>query len=191
MLGGRMQGGTSYQQGYLTLHLPLGREFIVSSGVGGEGLSLNIYDIGSHSVLSIRGDGCEVGRSIGDVAADTVFDEIVAALEVGGSYVCSSRQRSVLAPDEIPPDPSRLGQRITAGAPEAAALGLHLPPGREFVVWVGIANPGGGFTGIYDIAARSYLFLGADGCEWSRRIADPAADAVFDEIAGAQQVPPR
>jgi hypothetical protein len=190
MLGGRMEGGTSYQQGYLTLHFPAGREFIVSSGVDShEGLSFAVYDVTTQSALSIRGDGCEVGRTIGDVAADAVFDEIVASLEVGSSYVCPSGYRSLLAPDEIPSDPSRLGQPVTGGAPEAERLGLHLPAGREFVVWHGIADPGGGFTGIYDIAARSYLFLGADGCEWSRRIADPAADAVFDEIVGAIQVP--
>jgi hypothetical protein len=191
MLGGRMEGDTSYQQGYLTLHLPAGREFIVSSGVSGEGLSFAVYDVGTQSVLHIRGDGCELGRIMGDVAGDAVFDEIVAALEVGSSYVCSSQQRSVLAPEEIPPDPSRLGQRVTAGAAQAERLGLHLPPGREFVVWQGLADPGGGFTGIYDIAAQSFLFLGADGCEMSRRITDPAADSVFDEIVGAQQVPTR
>jgi hypothetical protein len=188
ILGGRMEGGTSYHQGYLTLHLPVGREFLVSSGVGGEGLSLNIYDVASQSVLSIRGDGCEVGRTIGEVVADAVFDEVVAALEVGSSYVCPSAYRYVLAPEEIPSDPSRLGQPVTGGSPEAAELGLHLPPGREFVVWHGIADPGGGFTGIYDIAARSYLFLGADGCEWSRQITDPAAEAVFDEIVATLEL---
>jgi len=190
--GGKMQGGTTYQHGYLTFHLPEGREFIVSSGVDSrEGVSFAICDATTQSALVIRGDGCELGRSIGDAAADAVFDEIVASLEVGDSYICPSVYRYVLAPEDIPAAPSVLGQRVTGGTPEAAQLGIYLPAGREFVVFGAIADPGGGFVGIYDIAAQSYLYLGADGCEWARRVSDPAADAVFDEIVSAQQVPSR
>ena len=186
MIGGPMEGGASYQQGYLTVHLPAGRDFLLSSGVDREGLSLGIYDVTSQSVVYVRGDGCEIGR-IGDPASDAVFDEIVATLEVGDSYVCPSPQRSVLPLDGIPPEPT--GDRVIGGSPEAAKFGVELPAGREFIAWVGVADPGGGFTGLYDVATRSWLFLGADGCETSRRIADPAADAVFDEIAAAIPVP--
>jgi hypothetical protein len=186
MLGAPMEGGASFQQGYLTLHLPVGRDFLVSSGVDGEGLVLGVYDVSSQSVLYVRGDGCEIGRSIGDPAGDAVFDDILATLEVRDSYVCPSPQRSVLAPDEMS-EPG--GERVTGGSLEAAKFGLDLPAGREFIVWVGVSDPGGGFTGVYDVVTKSWLFLGGDGCETSRRIADPAADAVFDQITAAIAVP--
>ena len=190
--GWRVQGGATFKQGYLNLYLPAARQFIIATGSGDRGnVSMMLYDVEAHSSLVIRGDGCEKERFVRDPAVDVVFDEILATLEVGSTYVCLPASRSVLAPEEIPPDPSRLGQRVTGGSPEAERLGLHLPPGREFVVWQGLADPGGGFTGIYDIAARSFLFLAADGCEMSRRITDPEADSVFDEIVGAQQVPTR
>jgi hypothetical protein len=180
-----------YTAGYLTLHLPTGREFaIYSQWDRWEGRQMLVMDVETQSTLTLRGDGCESYRLTRAPAADAVFDEILASLEVSDSYICPSGYRYVLAPEEIPSDPSDMGQPVTGGAPEAAQLGLHLPAGREFVVWHVLADPGGESTGIYDIAARSFLFLGADGCEQGRRVSDPAADAVFDGIAGAMQVPP-
>ncbi len=45
---------------------------------------ISIYDIETASQLVTRGDGCEISRFVRDPAADAVFDQIVATLEVEG-----------------------------------------------------------------------------------------------------------
>lgn len=189
--GQRVEGGTSFAEGYVTIHLPAGRQFIIQTGwsTDADGLYIAIYDIQAQSPMIIRGDGCETWRLVRDPAADVVFDEIMATLEVGTTYACPTPSRTTVAPEEAPVAVS--GKRVKGGEVyelPGFGMGLHLAAGREFQVWGGLADPGGEFIGIYDIAARSYLFLRPDGCETSRRVADPTADAVFDEIVATLEV---
>jgi len=189
IVGWRVQGGESFGAGFLTIRAPAGRELAVMNHWDGseDQQYVHIVDVETQSALSLRGDGCETYRFTREPAADPIFDEVVATLEVGSVYVCPTPFRQALSQDELLPEPT--GERVTGGSPEAAKFGLDLPAGREFIVWVGLADPGGGFTGLYDVATRSWLFLGEDGCETSRRIADPAADAIFDAIVGSTEVP--
>jgi hypothetical protein len=189
--GQRIEGGTSLAEGYVTVHLPAGRQFVVQSGwnTDADAVYIAIYDVQAQSPMIIRGDGCETWRLVRDPTADLVFDGIMATLEVGTTYACPTPSRTTLAPEEAPVAVS--GKRVTGGeAYELPGFGLtlHLPAGREFQVWGGLADPGGEFIGIYDIAARSYLSLRPDGCETSRQVTDPAADAVFDEIVATLEV---
>jgi hypothetical protein len=173
--------------------LPTGREFIISSAWSQDeaNLVISIYDVQSGSSLGIRGDGCEMSRFVREAAADAVFDEMVQTMEVASKYVCPAPFRRAVEPDEVPEDPSQLGRRGLGGELVESWSTLPFVAQREFVMWTGLADPGGGFTGIYDIDAQSFLFLGADGCEMSRRIGDPIADSVFDQIVSATQVPAR
>jgi hypothetical protein len=184
--GQRVLGGIPYRDGYLTLELPPGREFVISRYWWDDESTLvvTVYDVETESGIEIRGDGCERGRFLRDPAADEVFNRIMSGLKVGSAYVCPPPLREVVSPQTEP-----TGKRLTGGSPEAAEFGLDLPAGREFVLWVGVADPGGGFTGIYDVTTRSTMFLGEEGCEVARRVADPAADSVFDQIAAAVPVP--
>jgi hypothetical protein len=182
--GQRVQGGVAYSEGYLTLHLPQGRDFVILGGWSQDesNLVISVYDVATQSSVIIRGDGCETWGLMRQPAANAVFDEIMGSLEVGSVYVCPTPYRKVLSPGEVY-QPS--GEHIIGRSPEAAEFGLELPTGREFIVWVGLADPGGGFTAIYDVATRSTVFLRGDGCDTSRLIADPAADAVFNDIVAA------
>jgi DNA-binding CsgD family transcriptional regulator len=95
--------------------------------------------------------------------------------------VCPEPYRKETPPEEA--QPPSTGVTVRGGEPsEGWGSNLSLPAGREFIVWGGISDPGGGFIGIYDTATRSRLFLSDDGCEDGRWITDPAADAVFDAI---------
>ena len=196
--GQRVEGGVAYSEAYVTVHLPAGREFIVASAWSQDesNLAISIYDAQGESQLIVRGDGCEISRFVRQPAADAAFDEIIRTLEVGPTYVCPVPVRSTYedlpVPVEPPPaDGSGLpGERVQGGAPfKFGQTGLQLPAGREFLVGPGVSDPGGPFLCIYDIQTRSSLFLRFDGCETSRMIWDPAADAVFDGIVGALQVP--
>jgi len=189
--GRHVEGGTSFAEGYVTVHLPAGRQFIIQTGwsTDADGVYIAIYDVQAQSPMIIRGDGCETWRLVRDPTADLVFDEIMATLEVASTYACPTPSRTTLAPEEAPVAVS--GKRVKGGEVyelPGFGIGLHLPAGREFQVWGGLADPGGEFIGIYDIGARSFLFLRPDGCETSRRVADPAADAVFDEIVATLEV---
>jgi hypothetical protein len=190
IFGQRVQGGTSHTVGYLTVHLPAGREFAIWSGwTRSDGQSMMVIDVQTQSTLTLRGDGCEDYRFTRDPAADTVFDEIVDSVEVSSAYVCPPASRSTLALEEAPVAVS--GVSVSGGEAYELpwyGLALHLPAGREFQVWSGLADPGGAFIGIYDVSARSFLFLGPDGCEMSRRVADPTADAILDEIVATLEV---
>jgi hypothetical protein len=194
------RGGEAYSEGYLTIHLPVGREFIIFSQWSHDesGLVTWIRDIHTGSDLFIRGDGCEMSRLVPDAAGDSVFDEIMTSLEIGPTYVCPPPLRTTYeelpVPQEPPPaDGSGLaGRRVQGGEPfELGPITLHLPAGREFVVGGGIADPGGEFFTVSDVQTRSGLFLRPDGCETSRVIWDPAADAVLDEIVRTLEVPSR
>jgi hypothetical protein len=52
----------------------------------------------------------------------------------------------------------------------------------------GLADPGGEFFTVSDVQTRSGLFLRPDGCEMSRLVRDPAADAVLDQIVATLEV---
>lgn len=189
IFGQRVQGGESYAAGYLTVHLPAGREFaVLSHWDRWDGQYMEVIDIETQSALTLRGDGCESYRFTREAAADGAFDEIVSTLEVSSTYVCLPPYRKMLRPEEARVNPS--GPVVRGGEPsEGWGSGLHLPAGRDFVVWRVLRDPGGGFTAIYDVATRSVLILGEDGCEEGREITDPVADSVFDEIVGAMQIP--
>lgn len=189
--GRRVEGGTSFTEAYVTLHLPAERQFIIQTGWSSDHdtVYIAIYDVQAQSPMIIRGDGCETWRLVRDPTADLVFDEIMATLEVGTTYVCPTPSRTTVPREEAPVAVS--GKQVTGGeAYELPGFGLtlHLPAGREFQVWAVLADPGGESIGICDIGARSCLSVRPDGCEVSRRVADPVADAVFDEIVATLEV---
>jgi hypothetical protein len=194
--GQRVEGGTSFAEGYVTVHLPAGRQFIIQTGwsTDADGLYIAIYDIQAQSPMIIRGDGCETWRLVRDPAADVVFDEIMATLEIGPAYACPVPARTTY--DEPPvqrvsPLPEGLqppGRRVQGGAPfQLGPITLHLPAGREFVLGGGIADPGGEFFTVADAQTHSGLFLRPDGCEISR-VSYPADDAVLDQIVATLEV---
>ncbi len=189
----RLEGGAVHTDGYVTLHLPVGRQFVVDSGWYSQEFQITIYDVEGQSALHVRGDGCEKGRTVRDAAGDAVLDEIMASLEIGGSYACPSAGR--VTPEDFPgtekvPPLSQIGgQSAKGGAPLTVGdLTLQLPAGREFRVGGGVSSPGGSFLWLYDIESQSYLYLRPDGCETSRLVRDPAADAVLDEIVATLEV---
>ncbi len=193
--GRHVEGGTSFAEGYVTVHLPAGRQFIIQTGwsTDADGVYIAIYDVQAQSPMIIRGDGCETWRLVRDPAADVVFDEIMATLEVGDSYACPSPGR--VTPEDFPgtekaPSLSQIGgQSAKGGAPlRVGDLTLQLPADREFRVGGGVSSPGGSFLWVYDIETQSYLYLRPDGCETSRFIRDGAADAVFDQIVATLEV---
>ncbi len=189
----QLEGGTVHRDGYVSLHLPAGRHFVVDSGWYSEGLQITIYDLEAQSALNVRSDGCENSRTVPDAAADAVFDEIMATLEIADSYACPSPGR--VTPEDFPgtdkaPAVSQIGgQPAKGGAPlRVGDLTLQLPAGRQFRVGGGVSSPGGSFLWLYDVEAQSYLYLRPDGCETSRFIRDAAVDPVFDQIAATVQV---
>lgn len=189
--GQRVEGGTSFAEGYVTVHLPAGRQFIIQTGwsTDADGVYIAIYDVQAQSPMIIRGDGCETWRLVRDPTADLVFDEIMATLEVGTTYACPVPIREAV--DQPPPqDGSGPGGRVVQGGvlAELGPITLHLPAGREFTLAQGLADPGGTSFGVYDVQTRSGLWLRPDGCEIGRRVSDPAADAVFDEIVATLEV---
>jgi len=189
--GRRVEGGTTFAEGYVTVHLPAERQFIIQTGWDGDvdKVYIAIYDVQAQSPMIIRGDGCETWRLVRDPTADLVFDEIMATLEVGTTYVCPTPSRTTVAREEAPVAVS--GKQVTGGeAYELPGFGLtlHLPAGREFQVWAVLADPGGESIGICDIGARSCLSVRPDGCEVSRLVRDRTADPVFDEIMASVEV---
>jgi hypothetical protein len=193
--GRHVEGGTSFAEGYVTVHLPAGRQFIIQTGwsTDADGVYIAIYDVQAQSSMTIRGDGCETWRLVRDPTADLVFDEIMATLDVGGSYACPSAGR--VTPEDFPgtekaPALSQIGGEWVKGgaALKVGDLTLQMPAGREFRVGGGVSSPGGSFLWLYDIESQSYLYVRPDGCESGRFIRDPAADAVFDEIVAALEV---
>jgi hypothetical protein len=189
--GQRVQGGVAYSEGYLTLQLPQGREFVILSGWSEDESSLviSVYDVQTESSLIIRGDGCEIWGLIRQPAADAVFDEIMGTLEIGATYACPVPIREVV--DEPPAEGPR-GSVVQGGAPvQLGPLILHLPAGREFTLAGVPSDPGGLSLGVYDVQTRSGLWLRPDGCETGRRVSDPAADSVFDEIVATLEAPSR
>ena len=188
--GRRVRGGAPYSEGYLTVGLPAGREFIILSSWSEDeaNLVISVFDVQSGSSLGIRGDGCEGGRFVRDPAADAAFDEMMSGLEIGSSYVCPAPIREVVGQ---PPSETR-GSIVQGGGPaQLGPLTLDLPAGREFTLAQGLADPGGTFFGVYDVQTRSGLWLRPDGCETLRRVSDPAADAVFDKIVATLQASTR
>jgi len=194
-----VQGGVPYSEGYVTVRLPAGREFsIVSYWSHDEsGILIEIGDVQLGSGLVIRGeDGCERARFVRQPAADAVFDEIMGSLEIGLTYACPLPVRTTYEDPPVPVGPPPAdgsglpGERVQGGVPfKFGQTALQLPAGREFLVGGGLSDPGGPFFAVYDIQTRSSLFLRPDGCETSRMIWDPAADAVFDGIVGSLRVP--
>ena len=189
--GRRVEGGTTFAEGYVTVHLPAERQFIIQTGWDGDvdKVYIAIYDVQAQSPMIIRGDGCETWRLVRDPTADLVFDEIMATLQVGTTYVCPTPSRTTVPREEAPVAVS--GKQVTGGeAYELPGFGLtlHLPAGREFQVWAVLADPGGESIGICDIGARSCLSVRPDGCEMSRRIAESAADAIFDQIVATLEI---
>jgi hypothetical protein len=183
--GQRVQGGVPYSEAYVTVQLPAGREFIIASAWSQDesNLLITIYDIQTASDLGIRGDGCEISRFVREAAADAVFDEMMSSLEIGSTYACPVPIREAV--DQPPPQDGSepLGRVVQGGVlAELGPITLHLPAGREFTLAQGLADPGGTSFGVYDVQTRSGLWLRPDGCEIGRRVSDPAADAVFDEI---------
>ena len=185
--GQRFQGGTSYSEGYVTLHLPAGREFVIASAWSQDesNLGINIYDVQTASALGIRGDGCEINRFVRDPAADAVFDEMIRTLEIGSTYVCPVPLRR--DPEEAGrgiPESEWGGQRVEGGAAiDIAGVTLHLPAGRQFIVSQVLADPGGAFLSVYDVQSRSVLQVRpGDRCELLRSVRDLAVDPVFDQI---------
>jgi hypothetical protein len=203
IFGQRVQGGVPYSEGYVTVHLPAGRQFIITSALSQDksnrGISgISIYDVQTASYLTIHGDGCEMSRFVREAAADAVFDEVMRSLEIGSTYACPIPVRTTYedlpVQQEPPPaDGSGLpGRRVQGGVPfELGPITLHLPADREFLVSGGVSDPGGEFFSVYDIETRSGLFLRPDGCETSRLVWDPAADAVLDEIVATLSVTSR
>jgi hypothetical protein len=182
------------------VRLPAGREFSVLSywSHDDSAILIEIGDVQLGSGLVIRGDdGCERARFVRQPAADAVFDEIMESLEIGPTYACPVPVRTTY--DEPPvqqvtPLPKGLeppGRRVQGGESfELGPITLHLPAGREFVVGVGTADPGGEFFTVADAQTHSGLFLRPDGCEISR-VSYPADDAVLDEIVRTLQVASR
>jgi hypothetical protein len=188
----RLMGGVRYSEGYVTVDLPEGREFAVFGHASPEDsvLYLDIWDVKTRSALSLRGrDGCEGGRVVRDPAAEAAFDEIMRSLRVGSTYVCPSSERKVV---DRPQSDKREGAVEGGGVAQLGPLTLHLPAGRGF--WLGKSPPtlpGGTFFTVSDAQTGSQMSLRADGCEVDRRVADPAADAVFDEILATLEAPSR
>lgn len=195
--GERVQGGVPYSAGYVTVRLPAGREFVILSYWSHDesGLRINIYDVQTESGLDIGADGCERGRFLRQPVADAVFDELMRSLEIGAAYACPIPVRTtpedLPVPDEPPPEDGLgpPGRRVQGGMPfELGPITLHLPADREFLVGGGVSDPGGEFFTVTDVQTRSGLFLRPDGCETSRLVRDPAADAVLDEIVATLEV---
>ncbi len=194
--GQRFQGGTSYSEAYVTVHLPAGREFVILSAWSQDesNLVISIYDVQSGSQLIIRGDGCEISRFVRDPAADAVFDEMTRTLEIGSTYVCPVPLRR--GPEEAGrgiPESEMTGQRVEGGAPfSVGRLTLHLPPGRQFIVAPFVVKPSGPtarpFLFIYDVQTGSVLHVTPDGCELERFVQDLAVDPIFDQIVATLEV---
>ena len=188
--GQRLQGGVSYSEAYVTVHLPAGREFIILSvwSQDDSNLLIRIYDAQTGSSLWLRGDGCERDRFVREPAADAAFDEMMKTLEVGSVYACPVPLREVVSP----PTTETRGSVVQGGVPvQLGPMTLHLPAGREFTLGSVLSDPGGTSYRVYDIQTGSGLSLRGDGCEIGRRISDPAADAVFDEIVATLQASSR
>jgi hypothetical protein len=185
--GQLFQGGASYSEGYVTVHLPAGREFVIASAWSQDesNLLISIYDVRSGSQLIMRGDGCEISRFVRDPAADAVFDETIRAVEISPTYVCPVPLRR--GPEEDwprIPESKWGGQRIEGGAAvDVAGSTLDLPVGRQFIVSLMIADPRGVFFSIYDVQTQSVLQVrSGDGCELARWVGDLAVEPIFDEI---------
>ncbi|HJX62070.1 MAG TPA: hypothetical protein VJ578_05840 [Dehalococcoidia bacterium] len=189
--GQRFEGGVPYSEAFVTVHLPVAREFIISSAWSQDesNLVISIYDAQSGSTLGLRGDGCETARFVRDPAADGAFDEITKTLEIGKTYVCPVPTREVTSP---PATDTSAGSVVQGGG--AAQLGpmtLYLPADREFKLGAVAVDPGGTLWAVYDVQSRSEISLRGDGCEIRRIVRYPAADAVFDEILGSLEAPSR
>jgi len=191
--GRRMQGGVPYSEGYLTVDLPAGRDFVTFGYWSDDHSSLviSIYDVQAESGLEIWGDGCERGRFVRDAAADAAFDDMISGLEVGSKYVCPVAMRytpeNLPVPDK-PPTQDELQQAgpVQGGVPvQLGPMTLHLPAGREFVLGSGT------LFGVTDVQTLSGVSLRADGCEISRMVRDPAADKILDEIVATLQASTR
>ena len=192
--GRHVQGGTSFAEGYVTVHLPAEREFVINTGQSSavDGVDIVIYDVQARSTMIIRGDGCEVSRLVRDRTADPVFDEIMASVEVGTTYICPPAVRTTpedLSEPSEPEPPSQIpGEHVQGGTPyQCGQVTLQVPAGREFIIGVGVGGPGP-FCHIYDVQTQSSLFIDPPGCESGRFVRDPAADAVFDQIVATLEV---
>jgi len=102
--GQRFQGGVPYTEAYVTVHLPVRREFVILSvwSQDDSNLWISIYDAQTGSSFWLRDDGCEIGRFVRDPAADAAFDEITKTLEIGTTYVCPVPTREVVSPPTRP-----------------------------------------------------------------------------------------
>ncbi len=127
--------------------------------------------------------------------ADSLFDEIMATLEVGTTYICPEAVRTT--PAEVgpsaatPPPLSEIrGEPVDGGQTvQYGNVSFYLPEGRQYIIGAGVGGPGPFWT-IHDVRTRSSLGIRPPGCESSRFVRDPEADAVFDEIVATLQGAP-
>jgi hypothetical protein len=95
-------------------------------------------------------------------------------------------------PPRVVPASELPGQRVQGGVRYSEAyVTVHLPAGREFIIASAWSQDESNLVmSIYDVHGESQLIVRGDGCEISRLVRQPAADAVFDEIMGSLEIGP-